>query len=259
MKSEREIREDVATVCRMMWQKGYVAASDGNVSVRLGRDRVLCTPSGISKGLVGPRDLVVTDMSGKKLLGRMAVTSEIRLHLEVYRKRDDVHGVVHAHPPIATAFSIAGMSLAQCVIPEVVMTMGSIPTSRYATPCTAEGPEVISDLITKCDALLLDRHGSLTVGKDVLSAYLKLEKVEHCAHVTMAARQLGNIKTLSPEQVNRLIAMRGELGLSGRVIECNKCGTCQTGQDVTVDGDLISSLVEEAVRSLAPDGTGGRK
>lgn len=252
MKSEREIRNDVVTVCHMMWQKDYVAATDGNVSVRLGRDRVLCTPSGVSKGLVGPRDLVVTDMNGKKLLGHLSVTSEIRLHIEVYRKRDDVHSVVHAHPPIATAFSIAGMSLAQCVIPEVVLTMGSIPTSEYATPCSDEGPEVISDLITRCDALLLDRHGSLTVGKDVFSAYLKLEKVEHCAHVTMAARQLGNIKTLSPEQVNRLIAMRGELGLSERVLECNKCGTCQQGQEGPAEGDLIGKLVDEAIRSIAP-------
>lgn len=250
MKSERETRNEIVTVCRMMWQKGYVAATDGNVSVRLGRGRILCTPSGVSKGLVEPRDLIVTDMTGKKLLGRMDVTSEIRLHIEVYRKRDDVNSVVHAHPPIATAFSIAGLSLAKCVIPEVVLTMGSIPTSQYATPCSDEGPEVISDLITKCDALLLDRHGSLTVGKDVFSAYLKLEKVEHCAHVTMAARQLGNIKTLTPEQVSRLITMRSELGLSERVLECNQCGTCRPESGDDAGGDLIGKLVEDAIRSV---------
>lgn len=250
MKSEREIRNDIVSVCHMMWQKGFVAATDGNVSVRTGKDRVLCTPSGLSKGLVQARDLVVTDMSGKKLTGEKDVTSEILLHLEIYRRRDDVAGVVHAHPPMATAFSIAGVSLAQCVIPEVVLTMGAIPTSEYATPSSGEGPAAVSDLITRCDALILDRHGSLTVGADVFSAYLKLEKVEHCAQVTLAARQLGRVRTLSTEQVNKLVALRRDMGISGRTIECNNCGICTIEGGEKGQSDLIENLVAEAIQSI---------
>ena len=221
---EPRARDDVVTVCRLMHERGLIAASDGNVSVRLGRDRVLVTPSGVHKGLITSADLVVIDMQGRTLEGRGRPTSETPLHLAVYEVRPDVGAVVHAHPPIATAFSIAGVPLDACVIPEVVVTLGAIPTTEYATPSTPEGAAVIRRYIPKCDALILARHGTVTVGKDVLAAYYKLEKVEHAAQVVLAARQLGRVQTLSPKEVERLKGLREQFGLSGPVYPCRSDG-----------------------------------
>jgi L-fuculose-phosphate aldolase len=144
----------------------------------------------------------------------------------VYEVRADVRAVIHAHPPIATAFSIAGVPLDQCVIPEVVFTLGSIPTTEYATPSSPEGAAVVRRYIAKCDALILERHGTVTVGEDVLHAYYKLEKLEHAAQVTLIARQLGHVQTLPPDEVERLMKLREQFGLAGRVYPCRTDGTC---------------------------------
>jgi len=251
---EAALREEIARVCRLMWEKGFVAATDGNVSVRLGKDRVLVTPSGMSKGFLSPSDVVVTDMDGNPVRSfshgnnKRKPTSEIVLHLEVYRRRPDVHAVVHAHPPLAVAFTIAGISLAQCILPEVVINLGAIPTTAYATPSTAEGGDVIRELIADHDALILDRHGSVTVGTTLFDAYMKLEKVEHLARVTLAARQLGRVGLLPQEEVHKLVQMRREkLGLPPdyQGPGCVQCGAC--GRE-TSDGDVLD---EELVRRVA--------
>jgi L-fuculose-phosphate aldolase len=223
---EHRARQDVITVCRLMHEKNLIVATDGNVSVRLGPDRVLVTPSGAHKGLIKSEHLIVTDMQGRTLAGRGTPTSEMALHLAVYEVRPDVQAVIHAHPPVATAFSIAGVALDQCVIPEVVLTLGAIPTTEYATPSTPEGAAVIRRHITKCDALILARHGTVTVGENVLRAYYKLEKVEHSATVTLVARQLGQVQTLSPEEVQKLLEVRKQFGLSGQIYPCRTDGTC---------------------------------
>jgi L-fuculose-phosphate aldolase len=196
-------------VGRLLWERGYVAATDGNLSVRLGPDRLLVTPSGVSKGFLSTEDLVVIRPDGEPLSGRRP-SSEILMHLEVYHQRPDVNAVVHAHPPVATAFSVAGVSLARCVLPEVVVTLGSIPTTEYATPGTTEVPESIRQAIQDHNALILAHHGSLTVGETLWEAYLRLEKVEHVARVTLAAQQLGHVGTLAQEAVDKLTQMRRE-------------------------------------------------
>jgi len=234
----------------MMYGKNLVVATDGNISVRLSEDRILATPSGVSKGHMKPEDLIVTDMKGKKLSGERNPSSEIRLHLAIYGKRTDGMAVVHGHPPVATAFTIAGLSLAQCVIPEVVFTLGSIPTTDYATPTSAEGPTVIQELIENHDAIVLDRHGAVTVGKDVFDAYRKLEKVEHCAEVTLAARQLGQVKTLTPDEIRRLMDVREQLGLTGRAtLACSNCGACGKPYDEAAaeSGSKASNADEEQI------------
>lgn len=232
-------RQEIVRVCRLMWEKGYVAATDGNVSMRLG-EQILTTPSGLSKGMLDPAQLVLTDLDGKLLPERFQTvkglkpSSELRIHVEAYHRRSDIGAVVHAHPPVALAFSIAGVSLAGCVLPEVVLTLGAIPTTAYATPTSADGPTVIRDLIGKFDALLLDRHGTLTVGKDPLDAYFKLEKIEHSATVTLAARTLGDVRTLPPEEVRRLTAIRRQtLGLppEWEGEGCVQCGACGRTKD----------------------------
>jgi L-fuculose-phosphate aldolase len=256
MKTEWEHRQEMADIGRRMYHRGYVAATDGNISVKMEDDRLLVTPAGICLGEMRPEDLVAVDSDGTVCDSNQRPTSELPTHLEVYGQRPDVGAVIHAHPPLATAFTVAGISLAQCVIPEVVLTMGTIPTARYATPSTEQGREVVRDLIREHDALVLDRHGTLTVGSDLISAYRKLEKVEHCAQVTLAARQLGNVRTLPPEEVRRLEAMRAELGLGKSVEVCSNCGTCGKGvadEPVTlpeVDEGVVDVVVEEVLRAL---------
>jgi L-fuculose-phosphate aldolase len=220
---------------RLMWEKGFVAATDGNLSARLGADRLLVTASGLCKGFLSPEDLVVIRLDGTPLQagsyrgrGKQA-SSEIKMHVEVYAQRPDVEAVVHAHPPVATAFSIAGVSLARCVLPEVIVTLGGIPTVSYATPGTAEVPSSIQQVIRDYDAVVLAHHGSLTVGSSLWEAYLRLEKVEHSAQITLAAHQLGRVTTLSPEAVTKLAEMRHDLlQREGRDF-CEGCSVCLMG------------------------------
>jgi L-fuculose-phosphate aldolase len=234
-RTEQVWREEIVRVCRLLHEKGYVVATDGNVSVRLSKNRILSTPSGFSKGFLSPEQLVVTDLEGKKIPSLepasrdLKPTSELLMHLEAYRQRPDIGAVIHAHPPICVALSIAGISLAKCLLPEVVVTLGLIPTAEYATPSSAEGPGAIRDLIANHDALIIQRHGTLTVGKDPFDAYLKLEKVEHLAHVTSILRQLGRETPLPPAEVAKLLQMRREKGLAIEGEEedfCASCGVC---------------------------------
>ena len=183
-------RREVVFVCRLLWEKGYAIASDGNVSVKLAAGRYLVTPSGFSKGFIEPDQLLIVN-DQLEVIGSqhgaargLRPSSEMLLHLEAYHQRPDIGAVVHAHPPIAIALSIAGISLARCLLPEVIMGMGLIPTTDYATPASAEGAVVIRDLIQRYDALILQRHGSVTVAGTPFEAYLKLEKLEAAANIT---------------------------------------------------------------------------
>jgi L-fuculose-phosphate aldolase len=240
--NESDLRQEVVRVGRLLWERGYVAATDGNLSVRLGTDRLLVTPSGVSKGFLSADDLVVIGLDGEPVpsyRGRGGdPSSEILMHLEAYRQRADANAVVHAHPPIATAFSIAGISLARCVIPEVVVTLGGIPTTGYATPGTDEVPSSIRLAICDHDALILDHHGSLTIGRTLWEAYLRLEKVEHAAQITLAARQLGQVNQLTPEAVRKLEEKRREfLQREGRDV-CSGCSACVLGDEFLVPGTV---------------------
>jgi len=231
----REWRQEIIKVCRLMWEKDYIAAGDGNVSVRLSDDRFLVTPSGFSKGFLQPDQLVIIDWDAQvvgALYGdnrTLRPSSEILLHLEVYRRRPDVVSVVHAHPPMAVALSIAGISLARCILPEVVATMGLIPTTRYATPSSSEGAEVIAGIIENYDALILQRHGSVTVGNSAWDAYLKLEKVEHTAIITKTLAELDKLNLMPEEEVAKLVARRdakGQLSPAQAEALCNECNVC---------------------------------
>jgi L-fuculose-phosphate aldolase len=212
MDSEWHIRRQIVEFAKRTYDKGFVAATDGNVSHRVSGDRILVTPSGSCLGELQPGDMVCVDVTGRFLSGSHKPTSELALHLAVYQTRPDVSAVLHAHPPIANAFTFAGESLDQCVIPEVVLGFGTIPTTAYATPSSDEGPQVIRDLIKDHDGLLLQRHGSLTVGATLRDAYYKLEKIEHAAVITLAARQLGHVIPLSPDEIRRLAAVSERYG-----------------------------------------------
>lgn len=254
--TEHELRAEMVRVGRLIWERGYVAATDGNLSARLGSERLLVTASGVSKGFLSDEDLVVIDLAGglvPSYLGRgRQASSEISMHLEVYRQRPDVNAVVHAHPPLATAFSIAGVSLARCVIPEVIVTLGGIPTAQYATPGTTEVPASIRQSIRDYDAMILAHHGSLTVGDTLWEAYLRLEKVEHTAEITLAAQQLGRVNTLSPEAVEKLVQKRRELlQRLGRDL-CEGCSVCLLGDGYPLPADRSdeTALVQQIARAV---------
>ena len=243
--AEHELRQEMVRIGRLMWERGYVAATDGNLSARLGNERLLVTATGHSKGSLSVDDLVILDLDGEPVAsyrGRgQRPSSEILMHLEVYRQRPDVGAIVHAHPPVATAFSIAGVSLARCVLPEVVITLGSIPTAEYATPGTTELPQSIREAIRDHDALILAHHGSLTVGETLWEAYLRLEKVEHTAQITLVAHQLGQVRTLSPQAVAQLVQKREQL-------------LREQGRDVCADCDVC---VLDGATALPDPGAGG--
>ncbi len=213
MPADWQLRRDICDIGRRIYDHGFVAATDGNLSVRVMGDRMFITPSGSSLGELRPADLVYMDFDRRILAGPRNPSSELALHVAVYRARPDVAAVVHAHPPTVNAFSFAGVSLADCVIPEVVVSLGSIPTTDYGTPSTDEGPRVIESLIRDHDAIVLQRHGSLTVGPTLLEAYRKLENLEHSAQVLLAARQLGGVKPLSEDELRRLGELRERFGL----------------------------------------------
>ena len=201
--SSHQLKQEIVRVCRMLHRKNYLAATDGNVSVRLG-DRVFVTPSGVHKGLMEAYQVLTVDLEGKVLSGEGKPTSEIRMHLLAYELRPDVAAVVHAHLPYATACTLAGIDLLEPVLPEVVITLGGIPTAPYATPGSEAVPEAIRDFIREYDAILLSRHGALTVGPDVTDAYNKMEKLEHTARVVRAARLQGPLPPLPEAEVEKL-------------------------------------------------------
>jgi L-fuculose-phosphate aldolase len=234
--TERALREEFVRIGQLMHQRSYVTATDGNLSARLGPDRFLVTPSGLSKGYMRPDQMVVIDWDarpvGESKYGparSLKPSSEILLHLEAYRQRPDIQSVVHAHPTNAITLSIAGITLARCLLPEVIVTLGLIPTTEYATPASAEGATVIRDLIRQHDAVILQRHGSVTVGASVWEAYLKLEKLENAAEVTYKLLALGRELPFPPGAVEKLIDNREKHGLlrSGeRDAIREACGPC---------------------------------
>ncbi|MBD3348345.1 MAG: class II aldolase/adducin family protein [Candidatus Eisenbacteria bacterium] len=228
MTPDFRLRRDIVEVGRRVWQRGFVAANDGNISARLSDGRILITPTGRSKGFMEPDDLVVVDASGERSTGRLKPTSELPMHLFVYEARPDVSAIVHAHPPRATGFAVAGVHLAQCVLPEVILTLGGVPLTEYATPSTNEVPASIEEYIRSYNALLLRSHGALTLGGDVFEAYYRMETVEHFAEITLAARALGGASPLSDEEVRKLMNVRESLGLRGPAGTCVSCGACET-------------------------------
>src|SRR5687768_10286895 len=220
MTAEEQARADIVEVGRRLWERGYVASNDGNISVRLDETRLMTTPKNVSKGFMTPDMMVVTDLDGKKIAGERDPSSELKMHLEVYRNRADIRAVVHAHPPTATGFAVAGIPLDRAVLAEVLTTLGSIPIAAYATPSTQELPEAVRKYIKAHDGMLLANHGALTVGADLFSAYFKMETVEHFAKISLVARLLGRENLIAREEVLRLQELRGSYGIQAPAPIC---------------------------------------
>lgn len=200
-------RDAIVRVGKRLWRRGLVGGAEGNVSVRLDEGRVLATPSGACKGFLDPDDLVVTDLAGRPLAGRGRPSSELRVHLAVYRRRPDVRAVVHAHPPTATGFAIAGVALDECVVPEVIATLGRVPIVPYGTPSTEELAERVAEYVPTHDALLLANHGAVTYAATLDRAIDVMESLEQAARSLLVASLLGRVHRLSREEVDRLLAL----------------------------------------------------
>ncbi len=208
MKTEREYRDEIVRLGCMMHERQYVAATDGNLSVRLEDGSILATPTGCCKGMMQPEDMVVVDLEGRRKLGDRNVSSEIAMHLMIYRLRPDIRGIVHAHPPTATGFAAAGMALDQPLLSEAVLCLGSVPLARYGTPGTHELTDSLMPLVPHYDAILMANHGVVTYGEDLMRAYMKMETVEHFAKVSLVTMVLGRQKLLSENDVEKLVAAR---------------------------------------------------
>src|SRR5262250_3130942 len=219
-RAEEQIRADIVEVGRRLYTRGYVASNDGNISARLDESRLITTPKSVSKGFMTPDMMVIVDHEGKKISGDRDPSSELPMHLEIYRNRPDVNAVVHAHPPLATGFAVAGIPLTRAVLAEVITTLGSIPIAEYGTPSTAELPEAVRKYIKAHDGLLLANHGAVTCGNSVMSAHFKMETIEHFAKISLVARLLGREHLLSREEVERLQGLRGMYGIAAPAPLC---------------------------------------
>jgi L-fuculose-phosphate aldolase len=251
-----QLKADICEVGRRLYQHGYIAAKEGNVSIRISDNEVLSTPAGVCKGYLTPDMLVTCDLSGQKLDGRLRVSTEVQMHLAVYKVRSDVKAIVHAHPPKSTGFAVAGVPLNRAVLAEVVVTLGCIPLAEYGTPSTKELADSVERLVRMSDGLLLSNHGALTVGKDIYDAYYKMEVIEHFAEVSLVSRLLGGERLLPREEVSRLLTLRGEVyGLEGPPggDECPiPAESAKTGprDRIQLTREQLVNLILEAIREV---------
>jgi L-fuculose-phosphate aldolase len=242
---ETQLRADIVEVGRRLYARGYTASNDGNISVRLDAARLLMTPTSVCKGFMTPDMMCITDLDGRKLVGDRDPSSEMQMHFEVYRRRPDVQAVVHAHPPLATGFAVAGIPLDRAVLAEVVCTLGSVPIAEYATPSTKELPEAVGKYVQAHDGMLLANHGALTLGKDLFSAYYKMETIEHFAKISLVARLLGGERLLSREEVFKLQDLRGRYGIAAPAPICadppasRAAADCQVVQAPSAPGQRL--------------------
>ena len=231
MVSEYEIKKQICDIGKRIYDRGMVAANDGNISVKISDNEFLCTPTGVSKGFMTPEYICKVDADGNVIQANKGFkpSSEIKMHMRVYKERPDVNAVVHAHPMYATGFAIAGIPLTQPIMPEAVIALGCVPIAKYGTPSTEEIPDAVSEHLQYFDAVLLENHGALSFSDSLLNAYHKMESVEFYAKLLYISNQLGGPKELSEAQVQRLYEIRRQFGMKGKH-PANLCPNAQQGK-----------------------------
>ena len=264
MVSEYEIKKQMCDIGKRIYDRGMVAANDGNISVKIGENEFLCTPTGVSKGFMTPEYICKVDAEGKVIQANPGFkpSSEIKMHMRVYKNRPDVKSVVHAHPVYATGFAIAGIPLTQPIMPEAVIALGCVPIAEYGTPSTNEIPDHVEKYLQSFDAVLLENHGALTYSDSLLNAYHKMESVEFYAKLLYISKQLGGPKELSHDQVEKLYEIRRKFGLKGKhpadlcvnnkngKPSCYSCtGSCSGSCDSSTE-DLISEITKKVMEQL---------
>ena len=274
MVNEYEIKKQICEIGKRIYNKGMVASNDGNISVKISDNEFLCTPTGVSKGFMTPEYICKVDANGKVLQANAGFkpSSEIKMHMRVYKERPDVKSVVHAHPLYATSFAIAGIPLTEPIMPEAVIALGCVPIAEYGTPSTEEIPDAISKYLQHYDAVLLANHGALSFSDSLLNAYHKMESVEFYAQLMYQSKMLGGPKQLTEDQVQRLYEIRRAFGLKGKhpadicpnnksgKPSCHTCGgscsgncggNCSCGSSKeSVDGDVIAEITKKVLSAL---------
>ncbi|HUA86823.1 MAG TPA: class II aldolase/adducin family protein [Bryobacteraceae bacterium] len=244
-KTENQLREEIVRVGRLVFEKGWVAANDGNITVRLSDGHLLSTPTGVCKGMMKPEDLIVCDLDGGKIHGERERTTEMAMHLTVYRMRPDIHSVVHAHPPVATGFACAGRALNIGLLPEVVISLGSVPLADYGLPGTPALTAGMLPYIAKYDALLMANHGAVSYGEDLWQAYFRMEMVEHYARILLVAELLGGARALPRVEVEKLFESRTRYRVKSR--NHFEPGAPMTAEDLPEPGEKIEMTREQLV------------
>ena len=262
MVNEFEIKKQICEIGKRIYDRGMVAANDGNISVKISENEFLCTPTGVSKGFMTPEYICKVDRDGKVIQANPGFkpSSEIKMHMRVYKERPDVNAVVHAHPMYATGFAIAGIPLTQPIMPEAVIALGCVPIAKYGTPSTEEIPDAVSEHLQYFDAVLLENHGALSYSDSLLNAYHKMESVEFYAKLLYISNQLGGPKELSEAQVQRLYEIRRQFGLSGKhpanlcpnakegKPSCHGCGgNCNHG---SANADMVAEITRKVLEQL---------
>jgi L-fuculose-phosphate aldolase len=272
MQTERELRQKIVEIGRRIYDNGFVAASDGNISARLEDGTILTTPTMVCKGRMTEDILVLVDIEGRKLRrDERNPSSEFSMHKEIYQLRPDVHAIVHAHPPFGTGFAVANVPLDKPLLSEVILTLGCVPLTAYGTPSTRELSDSLSPFIPHHDALLLANHGAVAYGSDLEMAYARMETLEHFAKITLIARIVGRPRELPPEAIEKLLDVRERAGyMPAEARSCQACGylqghaqTCAVGsatrsysssngdETVTLTKKELTALITEAARLIA--------
>ena len=235
---EQNARREIIEIGRLLYERGYVVSSDGNLSVRLSDDRIIATPTQISKGRMTEDALAVTDLEGKPLNERRA-SSELKMHLLIYRERPDVKAVCHAHPAHSTAFAVAGLSIDEPILSEVILALGCVPLAAYGTPSTDELTDAMRPLVKHHNALLMANHGAVAYGENLWQAFDRLETMEHTARITILARTLGGSRKLPADAIEKLINVREQAGYLSETARCQAC-------DYLADAGVSCSIHESA-------------
>lgn len=252
-KTEEQLREEIVRVGRLVFEKGWIAANDGNITARLDEERLVATPTGICKGMMKPEDLILCDLNGAKISGHRECTSEVAMHLTIYRMRPDVQSVLHAHPPVATGFACAGRALNVGLLPEIVISLGSVPLADYGLPGTPALTEGMLPYISKYDALLMANHGAVAYGQDVFQAFFRMEMVEHYARILLVAELLGGARALPRVEVQKLFDSRTRYKVRSR--NQFEPGAPMTAEDLPDPGEKLQitreqllAIIDEALK-----------
>ena len=248
---DQELRERIVEVGRRMYDKGLIAAMDGNVSIRTPEGELYVTPSGVCKGTMQASEVVVTDLAGKLVRGTGRPSSEIEMHVAVYAVRPDVFAVVHAHPPLATGFAAAGVPLSPALLSEVVLTLGCVPLMAYATPTTIELALTIREYARRYDAILLANHGAVALGRDALDAFYKMETIEHYAKINLVTKVLGRERPLPDAAVEKLLEIRAQAGLRPTDAYCGAGAPVATPSPAASAGETVTLTRAELVELIA--------
>lgn len=259
--SDFEAKKLICEIGKRIYNKGFVAANDGNISVKVGSNAIITTPTGVSKGFMTPDMMVKMDLSGNVISGNRKPSSEVKMHLRVYKENPEVNAVVHAHPPVATSFAVAGISLDKPIVPEAVILLGNVPVAPYATPGTEEVPESIAPYCKDHNAVLLANHGALTWGKDLIEAYYRMEALEHYSLMLMYTNNIINrANELNCSQISDLIQIRQNMGIeAGGQPPCKDAGNPSSpigresekpNQKENLAEEIVQKVTENVLKTL---------